>query len=109
MAFHIRIAPSLHGSLPSEASVSAIVRSVINDAVANPEALISAFANRMSFNAPAEADKRYAIHISDAEREAGDLLAAQFNLSTNQMVQILLEDLMFRAGRWPVDKNAKQD
>ena len=109
MAFHIRIAPSLHRSLPSGISVSAIVRNVINDAVDNPEALVSAFANRLNFVAPAEEDRRYAIHISDAEREAGDILASRFNLSTNQMVQILLEDLMFRAGKWPVDRAANQD
>lgn len=101
MAMNIRIAPALHRTFPSEVSVSHLVRSAINDAVANPEVLVEAFRNRLHFTTPPGEDQRYAIHISDAERQAGDTLAARFSLSTNQMIKILLEDLMFRAGRWP--------
>lgn len=100
----VTIPRSLHKAIPRETSVSNIIRQVITDAVVYPDKLPAAFASRLGFKAEDGDTHRYSVYITEEESANGKELAARFLLSFNQMVQILLEDLLFQAGRWPTSK-----
>lgn len=98
----IRIPPELHKAIPDTHSVSGMVRQMLASAVENPEAVVSAFATVGQISTTRSPDRRYAIYMTDEENAKASLVAERYLISLNQLVQILLEDLLCRAGRWPV-------
>lgn len=100
----IKIPRSLHNALPQNMAVTNRIRHIIADAIDHPHKLPSAFASRLKFEASPEELHRYSVYVTEEERIEGTKLASRFLLSYNQMVQILLEDLLFQAGKWPVNK-----
>lgn len=97
----IRIPSALHKAVPADVSFSSIVRELLTSAVNDPTVVINAMSSRLVFKKrPEESTGRYAIYISDDEKKAAEELAELLLMSFNQLVQVLLEDLLFRAGRW---------
>lgn len=108
----IRIPSALHSAIPQDLTVSSLVRQMLIEAVADPLVLASAFQSRAEFSAPQDDVKRYAIYLPDKEKEEATEVADRFLLSLNQMIQILLEDTLYRAGIWPppeLDNTALKD
>lgn len=101
MTINIRIPEALHQAIPKSPPVSSIIRNILADAVANPEALVEAIRNRQMYMSPQEDIKRYAIYLTDNERDEASRLAGRYLLSLNQLIQLLLEDVLFRAKVWP--------
>lgn len=102
MTTAVRIPPELYAALPAEYSTSSLIRELLAGAVADPLAVVSAFAARLHFDVPPTSEpKRYAIYLPKEEYASASALASRFLLSFNQLVQVLLEDMLFRAGRWP--------
>lgn len=100
----ISIPKSLHNAIPKNTSVSNMIRQVVADAANYPDRLPAAFASRWGFTSVQDEIHRYSVYVTEEEREEGTKLASHFLLSYNQMVQILLEDLLYRAGKWPVNR-----
>lgn len=114
MATSIRIPTALHSAIPADLTVSGVIRSLLENAVEDPTALISAITNLPMIKADQGEVGRYAVYLPDAERMAADVLASSYRLSLSLLVQILLEDMLFRAGKWPVkppevDKTTNKD
>lgn len=103
MSVAIRIPKNLHRAIPQTESVSGIVRKLLDHAEVHPESIPDALGTVGSIQPAREPAGRYAIYMTDEEGAKASLLAERHLLSLNQLVQILLEDLLHRAGRWPVD------
>lgn len=101
MSVHIRIPSSLHRLIPSEVSASSMVRQLVTSAAANNDLLIAAIANRRYFDTPQDEISRHMIYMTGQEQEEASKLAAKYMYSTNQLIQILLEGIMYDAGVWP--------
>ena len=102
MTIALRIPETLHRALPAEVSISGMVRDLLTAAISNNEILAVAFANRAGYRAAQLDIKRYAVYLPKEEQEAAIELADRYLLSLNQLIQILLEDVMYRAGKWPM-------
>lgn len=98
----LNISPELHYAIASVEGVSPTIRALIRHAADNPDALPAAFAARALFKADVSPVKRYAVYVTHEEREAAKDLSERYLLSFSQIVQVMLEDMLFRAGRWPV-------
>lgn len=101
MSIALRIPTSLHKAIPSETSVSSMIRSLLAGAVANHDILVAAIANRRYFDTPQDEIARHMIYIPANEQHEASRLAAKYLYSLNQLIQILLEGMMFDAGKWP--------
>lgn len=101
MTVAIYIPPELHEALEGVESISAAIRALLRHAANDPQALASAFAARALFHADTSPVKRYAVYMPHEEKENAKEVADRYLLSLSQMVQILLEDMLYRAGRWP--------
>lgn len=113
MTAALNIAPELHETLSgSVESVSSAVRALLRHAGETPEALPAAFAARALFKAETSGVKRYAVYLNQEEKAIAKELSDRYLLSLSQIVQVLLEDMLFRAGVWPpagVDSPAGMD
>lgn len=101
MTITVNIPEKLHRALPTDCSTSSLIRNLLESAVNNPSVLAEAFASRGEFVNPQLDIKRFTVYLPEDECSAADSLAARYLLSRNQLIQILLENVMFRAGHWP--------
>ena len=108
MQYGVRIPPTLHSTIPTGQSVSGLIRQLLIDVIEHPETVAAALVNVYTITPSLEPAKRYAVYVPDEEYSKACIFAERYRLSLNQLIQILLEDLMFRAGRWPIgiDKSA---
>lgn len=101
MIVAMQLPERLHSTLPTDCSVSGLIRRILESAAENPGVLAEAFASRAEFDSPQESMKKYGVYLPEEEADRANKLAAKFLISRNQLIQLLLENVMFRAGLWP--------
>lgn len=97
----IRIPQALHNAIPQDISVSSLVRQLLEQAVDNPGTVVAAMQTRLDFEPCTDPAQRYSVYLPEREKDEATPVAERFLLSLNQLIQILLEDTLHRAGVWP--------
>jgi hypothetical protein len=108
MQYGIRIPPALHAAIPEGHSVSGLIRQLLSNAIEDPGAVLAAFSTLPQVDVDKTTPQRYALYLPDVEQAKASALAEKYRLSLNQLIQIMLEDLLFRAGRWPIEMNMSE-
>lgn len=104
MQVGVYIPTSLHKLLPTECSVSGLIRQALKDAGEDNRLLIQAFATREAFNTNKGEIKKYTTYFPEDEHKAAVELADRYLLSLTQLIRILLEGALFNAGKWPPEQ-----
>lgn len=104
MQVSLYLPTELHKALPSECSVSGLIRQALKDVQDDHLLLVQAFAARGAFNTGHRETKKYAIYFPEDEHKAATELAEQYLLSLSQLIRILLEGVLFNAGKWPPEQ-----
>lgn len=97
----LRIPIELRNAIPQELPLSTIIRNLLDHAQRDPMALPTAIFNRSNFDVPECEEGRYGIYLPQDEARAATRLGRKYLMSLNSTIQVLLEDTLFRAGKWP--------